>query len=963
MSKWTGSFGCIQGMTRRRFLVFSGASAGAMAMHPLEIYGQHNAEGNIDELRREFAEPPMASRPWVYWWWLEGVATKEGITADLEEMRKQGISGVLIFDAGRTGPSEVKGPRFMSEEWRENFRHAVREAARLDMEVGINLCTGWDAGGSWVEREDAIKIIVWRETQVKGPRTLTENELDRGADLQTINGPVKQTDPANWYREIEVMACPTNSNATWNKDAARVLTASKVDGIRRWEIPAGEWTILQFGYILSAKHISNPSADQLGWEIDPLSTHALDEHFKHTAALLIQDAGEHAGKTFKYTHIDSWEIGQPSWTQELAAEFKRRRGYDPIPYLPVLAGKTIESADVSKRFKYDYRRVIADLVQENYYGRLTELSHRYSMGTHSEAGGPFFNHYADGQACLSEDDIPMAEFWTSVPGYLPSVRQAASTAHIYGKKLCQAESFTGFNRDWTEDPYYLKAYGDRAFCVGLERMVIHHYASVPDFGNPPGNQWEHVSIHFNRYLTWWDKCHAWLRYLGRCQHLLRQGDFVADILFYSGEAVPNFALVDGKPVAGFDFDITNAQALLSHAFAKDGRVTFGTGTEYRFLVTLDDAGMEMSLPVLNKFRELVRAGVTLIASRPQHVPGLASYPEAEAQLQRTADELWGSDTGTKGEKKVGSGRVIWGMSTEEVIAADRLQPDLEIRGVTDKTTFDWIHRRHGSMDIYFVANSSETAMEHEFVFRVAGKVPELWNAVTGTILRIPNAREEHGRTTISMKFAPKESFFVVFSQLEQAALRTSVDAFPKLEDERTLDGPWQVHFDPAWGAPAQVTFDRLEDWTKHTDDGIRHYSGTATYQKTFSITKPMRGRSYLDLGEVKNLAQVYLNGKDLGVVWTAPWRVEITEHIRSGDNELRIDVVNLWPNRLIKDATLPKEQRLTKTNVRTYDAVLPEDVSIHRNPIDEERKRTGKPPELFPSGLVGPVTILTEVTK
>lgn len=880
-------------INRRQFLFASGASAGVFSLKPSSVWAEAVEAAGIDSLRSGFIDPPMRSRPWVYFWWLEGVVTPEGLTADLEEMKKQGIAGVLVFDAGRTGPSQVKGAKFMSNEWRANFRHTVREAARLGMEVSVSLCTGWDAGGFWVERDDAIQVLTWRELEVSGPHTLTEKELTRQAELKAFGGPLAKVNPQNWSREIAVLACPADSSP-WTRDKARVLPEKTVDHMRQWNVPAGKWTVMQFGYTLSAKLISLPSSDQPGWELDPMNRHALDQHFQHTAALLIEDAGEHAGKTFKFTHIDSWEIGQPTWNQQLAAEFQKRRGYDPTPYLPALAGKTVDSEDVTRRFQYDVRRVIADLVQENYYTRLTQLSNQHQLGTHSEAGGPFYTQYVDGLACLGADTIPMAEFWATLPGriiqegvsdpffqsadlhdyasHIGSVRQAATAARIYGKPFCQAESFTGFDRDWTEDPYYLKAYGDRAFCVGLGRIVIHHYASVPDFHNPPGSQWEHVSIHFNRYLTWWDKCHAWLKYLGRCQYLLRQGNFVADILYYSGETVPNFVLIDRKPVEGFDFDTTNAQALLAKASFNNGGITFGTGTTYRYFAIPGKAGEEMSLPVLSKLRDLVRAGMTLIASRPQRVPGLAHYQESDRKLGTIADELWGS--GSQGEKKVGKGRVIWGKSVEDVLAADGVKPDLEIRGASSKDTFDWIHRRSDAAEIYFIANNSEDPAEIECTFRVSRNSPQIWNAVTGQAASPSGVHQNGGRTVMPMKFAPKESFFVIFPSAGKNATSQKLPrAFPELTPVSTLDGSWDVHFDPAWGGPSSIVFDHLQDWTKNSDDGIRYYSGQATYQKTFTFTPPSSGRCYLDLGEVKNVAQVFLNGANLGVVWTAPWRV------------------------------------------------------------------------------------------
>jgi hypothetical protein len=984
MEKSTSRSAIGKTVSRREFLLASGAVAGYLAFQPSQMLAAPTISQTLAEMQRDFANPPDASKPWVYWWWLDGVATPEGITADLEEMKKKGINGLLLFDCGSSGPLANKGPRFMSEEWRANFRHAVNEAARLNMEMGVNLCTGWDAGGPWVEREDAIKILVWREMTVTGPMDLLAEELKRKSPLQTVAGPLPAT-PENWHRDIVTFASQPNGAGTWQSKSALTLPLQHHEGVPLWRIPEGEWVILQFGYMLSGNEAKLASSGMHGWEIDPMSARALDRHFDNTAVKLIQDAGVHVGKTFKYTHIDSWEINQPSWTQAFEEEFKKRRGYDPLPYLPALAGKTVDSADLSERFTWDYRRTIADLVQENYYGQLTARSHPHNLGTHSEAGGPFFRQYVDALHCLGENDIPMGEFWSTrnvepdkqsvpdpffhtserdLPGsYVGCVRQAASAARIYGKAFCQAESFTGFDRDWVEDPYYLKADGDRAFCVGLGRCVIHHYASVPDFGVMPGNQWEHISIHFNRNVTWWDKCHAWLRYLARCQHLLRQGAFVAELLFYSGEAIPNFVLTDQKPVPGFDFDCINADALVRLARVKDKRVDIGNGTTYGYLIIPGMAGENMSVAVLTKLREMVTAGMTLVATPPMRTPGLANYRSADAELHRIAAELWGGDAGASGEHKLGRGRVLWGISVDDLLQRDNVRPDVEVHAALRPYQVDWIHRRSALADIYFIANHSEEVVESEISFRVAGRTPVLFDAVQGTSKPIQEAREAGGRTVIPMRFAAKQSFFVVFPSVPAAAAppqHPALATFPALQTEMTLEGPWSVAFDPAWGAPAHVTFPHLEDWTRHHDDGIRHYSGKAVYTRTFQHSGRGKGRCYLDLGLIKNVAEVTLNGKNLGVVWTAPWHVDVTDVLREGDNDLSIEIVNLWPNRLIKDGILPEAQRLTSTNVRTYQPVVPDDLATWGNPADEDRKKAGKPAELFSSGLLGPVTLMRE---
>jgi hypothetical protein len=976
------------GITRRALLARGAATGLVLSVMPTWALRNPQAlkEENLGLLEKEFLAPPDTAKPWTYWWWLDGASSKEGITKDLEAMKAQGISGVLLFDAGIGGPLAPRGNQFMSDLWRENFRHAVRESARLEIEMGVNLCSGWDAGGPWVSREDAIKALVLTETVAEGRRlwdaTLPQPKLK---EVYGVMGATKRPDDQDWYRDIAVLACRVDADGLWNAHEAVDLTDKFREGKLKWVVPEGTWTILRFGYTLAAERISAPSAAvEPSWEIDPLSSAAMDHHFAATGTKLIEDAGLLAGRTLKYTHIDSWEIGSPSWTASFIENFRARRGYDPIPYLPALAGKTVTNKEVTERFQWDYRRTLADLVAENYYGRLSKLSHEHGLGTHPESGGPFYTHDINGLECEGTNDIPMAEFWASrFPHPFPSgfeegvsssffrsfesdfppcnygsVRQAATAAHIYGKPVCQAEAYTSFNDDWTEYPFFLKVYGDRAFCAGMTRHVLCFYVHQPDLNAKPGYQWAHTGTHFDRNITWWEKSHAWLIYLARCQYMLRQGKFVADILYFSGEAIPNFVLIDRKPLSGYDFDTINAQVLLTRATVKAGRIVLPDGMSYRYLVIPENVGLSMTSAVVTKFRELVEGGATLIGSRPRHAPGLTDYPRCDEQVKQQADALWGTDTAASGMRSVGNGRVIWGKTLEEVINADQLPPDIELSGLPSDVELDWIHRRSASEDIYFIANLSDRQVNLEITFRIERKVPELWDAITGSMRRLEEFREENGRTIVPMQLEQRQSFFVVFRRASHGAQSaTGKRNFTKTTDLVTLNGPWEVSFDPTWGGPKTVTFEQLEDWSKRSEDGIRYYSGTAIYKKTFDLPHEIREPLYLDLGEVKNLAQVRVNGKDLGVVWTAPWRVAIGDVAREKGNELEIEVVNLWPNRLIGDGKLPNEKRLTVTNVRTYDPVLPKDFEDSECPVCEDRKRTGKAPELLPSGLLGPVVL------
>jgi hypothetical protein len=984
------------------------ASAGAVGLilkcAPLLAGDSEAAADELGALEQAFFTPPDNSKAWVYWWWLDGAASAAGITADLETMKAQGISGVLLFEAGLGGPDAPKGPLFMSEEWRVNFRHAVKEAARLGLEMSVNLCSGWNAGGPWVPRELAIKDFVWKETIIEGGAEI-DREIPKyapkpvdppSAASSLDSGFAKvQQDPIDWYRDIAVLACQEREGV-WSVEQATDVTGFMRGDRLHWRCPAGRWTILRIGYDVQA--VTNEGYRQVQmsswpipqWEIDPMSAEAMDLHFSQTAEKLIEDAGPLAGKTLKYTHIDSWEIGVPTWTNNFISEFRERRGYDLIKYLPALAGKKLNNPELADRFRWDYRRTVADLIAQNYYGRLNELSAEHGLGTHPESGGPYYDQFINALEVLGISDVPMAEFWSSrgpvrgtdgsprgtsqgVPSeffrssaksmpaqFGASVRQSASAAHIYGKPINQAEAFTNFNNDWSEDPYFLKPYGDRAFCRGLTRNVLCFFVLQSTLTHIPGYQWEHVGTHFDRNVTWWPKSKAWLTYLARCQHLLRQGRFVADILYFSGEAIPNFVLLDRKPIKGYDFDVINADALLTRADAKNGRLVLADGMSYRYLVIPDGTADEMSPKVLDKIRELIEDGITLVGERPKRSLGLVNYPASQASITGLAAMLWGGvHENSKKTRHVGKGRVIQNTTLEQIMAADGLHPDLELRGITNDLELDWIHRQTDRMDIYFVANLSEASGRVEAAFRVSDKAPELWDPVSGDMRNLPEFHVEESRTVVPLQFAPKQSWFVMFQKPASNTVAEAGKNFRRTLDVCELTGPWEVSFDPRWGGPGTVLFQELEDWVNRAEVGIKYYSGTATYRKTFDA--PDSAAVYLDLGAVKNLAHVRLNGEDLGIVWTAPWRVNVSKALRAKDNRLEIEVVNLWPNRLIGDGLLPKQDRLTRTNVRTYERNLPAAFPCWWNTDCEERKKTGAQPPLLSSGLLGPVRLLTEV--
>jgi hypothetical protein len=1068
-----------------------------------------------DDLAKNFAAPPDAAKPRVYWWWLNSRVSKEGITRDLEEYRAKGIGGVLLFDAGMPAGPMPPGPKFMSPQWLELVEHALREADRLGIEVSINLCSGWDAGGPWITPEFAAKHFVQSELRLTGPRKFSgklprppsDTAFYRDVAVQAVpektgsrplppprvsasssmypaenaadgneqsfwvsdgrkpgDGPTKQK--PEWLRfefiepvtvttlqlipripfgprQIEVQvsqdgqtftavkafsltkeasfALPlppttsrifrvliTDSYATqntqvceiwwddWKADGRTSLLALKSgrdssprwspngsirelveaplpelqlasgdapigpdsivdltaklqpDGQLDWDVPEGHWTVVRTGCTITGRRVSCANPGGEGPEMDWLNASALDHHFTSMADVLCQRAGPLVGKSLKYFHDDSWEVELPNWTDGFLAEFKKYRGYDAQPYLPVFAGRIVTSVEVSDRFLHDFRKTVADCLAENHYGRLATLARAKGLRIHCEAGGPCYPKAPpmDALKNLGRCDVPMGEFWQSSHwkenGQNHVGKQTACAAHIYGRTFAAAEAFTKIGPHWEESLTDLKPTADIALCEGINRFFLHtSTCSRPDDGMPGYEYF--AGTHFNRNVTWWEQSAAFLAYVARCQHLLQQGLFVGDVLYYNGDGAPNFVEVkhtDPSLGPGYDYDVCNAEVLLSRAAVRDGRIVLPDGMSYRLLVLPDRRTMPVD--VLRKIQQLVEAGATVVGPRPLSDPGLNNYPQCDDEIATLADQVWGNCDGRAvTERPFGKGRIVWGKTLRAVLLAAGVQPDFEYQGSQRDTFLDFIHRTTDDAEIYFVANRNPRQEIADCTFRVSGKQPELWDPLTGRPRPAVAFKQSAGRTTLPLEFASHGSLFIVFRKpIATNASGPAARNFPTYRDTQQLVGPWTVRFDPKWGGPEQtVAFEKLGDWTARSEPGIKYYSGKAVYEKTFDLPQALRQpgrRLHLDLGKVKNVAQVRLNGKDLGVVWTAPWQVEITDAVKPAGNLLEIDVVNLWPNRLIGDAALPPEKRLTTTNVTAYTKDSP----------------------LLPSGLLGPVTLL-----
>ncbi len=1142
-----------------------------------------------DDLQKNFASPPPAARPWVYWFPLNGNLTKEGITADLEAMARVGIGGALYMETDQgapRGPADFAGPL-----WRELLLHAGREANRLGLEINMNNDAGWcGSGGPWITPELSMQKVVWTEKVIEGPQKFA-GEL------------AKPKAEHDFYRDIAVLAMPAPSKdvkiekiegkasfkpqhfppqpakfaavpkeATIAREQIRDVSAHMdKDGNLSWDVPAGKWLVMRFGHTTTGKDNHPAPESGRGLECDKFSKEAVAAHYRGLISKLVADYGPLVGKSLVSTHIDSWEVGSQNWTPRMRKEFHERRGYELLPFLPVYAGYVVDSREVSERFLWDLRQTVSDLIVEVYAGEFRRLANKDGLRLSIEAydGVPCDEMTYAGQA-----DEPMAEFWKVGFSTEYSCTEMASAAHTYGKKILGAEAFTSNDKErWLEYPGSIKGLGDWAFCEGINRFVFHRYAAQPWIDVAPGMSMGPWGLHYERTQTWWEQSKAWHEYLARCQYLLRQGLFVADVLYLQPEGAPRRFAAPTKMRPGHNFDGCTPEVLLTRASVKDGRIVLPDGMSYRVLVLPQVETMTPKL--LRKVKELVGAGaVVFAAAPPQKAPGLANYPQCDEEVAKLAGELWqggrlhvwkenseasseraeanapafsanarwiwekegDADTAPPsvryfrrkvnieaGEvirsarlvmtadnsfdcsvngKGVGHGdnfgrgyvmdvgSILKPGENELVVAATnggdgpnpagligtltvKLQSGRTMTLVTDHAweiaekpngpwaaakelgplgmapwgtievpaepaaiypqaaaveewlvrngvpaDFDatlplrYIHRAIGDTDVYFVASPEPYAVTATAEFRVVGKRPEFWWPDTGRTAKALAFTEGKGTTRVPISLEPNGSVFIVFREpatgvdpivsvqrdgRELLAATTKLaaggpsEALPldiapgEIEEggkyeihtasgkAKTIEvnvaapqevkGPWQVVFDPRRGGPKDVKFKALDDWSKRSEEGIKYYSGVATYRTSFSwaADKEAKGkektRTILDLGRVEVMADVSLNGKPLGTLWKSPYRVDATDAIQPGANELEVKVANLWVNRQIGDERLPEDsERNPNGMLKKWPEWLGKPSPTGRFTFTSWRlwKREDS---LVPSGLLGPVRV------
>ena len=983
---------------------------------------------NLQTLREGFIAPPDSARPGVYWYFMDGNLSAEGMTKDLESMKKAGIGSVIFLEVNVGIP---RGPvTFLSEEWQNLFKHAVNEAERLGISLTMGSGPGWaGSGGPWVEPDESMQHLVAADTIVTGPiRFNAPLAVPSPKKPYFGYGALTESLRIKWekyYKDVVVLAWPTPAKngaipdieekaliyrAPYSSvkgvksflptpliypetfpgssvqkeqvlDISRYLQA---DGTLTWEVPSGNWTIRRMG-LRNNGAVTRPAPEPgLGFECDKMDTTAFNHHYEAFIGKLLQKTGAANSKSvggWKMIHLDSWEMGAQNWTANFRKEFQQRRHYDLLPYLPVYAGTIVGSREVSERFLWDMRLTAQELVVENHALHFKALGRRSGLRLSVE---PYdMNPTADLELGATAD-VPMCEFWSKNYGFNTSFSciEATSIAHVLGKPVVQAEAFTAQKSEgWKLYPGAIKDQGDWAFATGINKFFYHTFAHQPlDEKLKPGMTMGPYGVHWDRNQTWWPMSNAYHTYIARCSYLLQQGKSVADILYLTPEGAPHVfrpplsALTGNDTIPDrkeYNFDGC-APGMLLNATVKDHKIVFPDGGSYQLLVLPQIETMTPEL--LDKIESLVKAGANVAGIPPKKSPSLVNYPNCDVAVATKAKALWKSFT-LPGKLEIipyGLGKIFRGGHftavdstrpypsyevTTEILKQLNVAEDFSADG-----TLRYAHRMLNGQDIYFVSNKTNQPCHTQCNFRVAVGNPELWNPLTGETRPLYNFSRKGEITSIPIQFEANQSFFVIFTLEKQksSATKSGFKDFPGKKTLFNLDGSWHLTFDPKSGGPGKLVFNRLEEWTQRPEEGIKYYSGTVTYQKSFTLDKTRVSPTsslWINLGEVYNLAEVSLNGIYLGTLWTAPWSLDISKAAKEGTNQLEIKVVNLWPNRLIGDEKYPSDGI---SNRKWPDWLL------QKQPRNAQRTTFAtysfykKDAPLLKSGLLGPVTIQAE---
>ena len=737
------------------------------------------------------------------------------------------------------------------------------------------------------------------------------------------------------------------------------------DGTLDWTPPPGSWQVLRIGSSLTGHENGPAPAEATGLEVDKLNRDYVKNYVDGYLKMYADTVGPEmlGANGISWLLTDSIEVGPQNWTDHILEEFQQRRGYDPRPWLPTLTGVIIKSSGDTDRFLWDFRRTIGQLLAENHYGAIAEDLHSHGMKYYGEALEFHRPSLGDDMEMRSRADVPMGAMWTWAGqlgpdiDYISDLRGAASVAHIYGQNIVGAESMTSRGPAWSFSPGNLKKVADLEFALGVNRFEIHESAHQPVADMAPGLTLGPYGLWFNRNDTWAEDAQPWITYLARCSYLLQQGHFSADVAYFYGEEGPLTAVFGWKAIGdapdGYAFDFVNSDVVLNELSFKDGLLVTPGGTSYRILY-LGGRSQRMTLPVLRRLKDLIAQGAVVVGNRPTDSPSLADDP---AEWKRVADSMWGSNDPTEwrrvadslrgtayqphGAGWIGKGRLYIGITPDEALAALGVARDFEYTNPESDANLMFVHRKLADGDLYFVDNRNDRAEDVNATFRVDGKAPELWDAASGTTQQASYSMAG-GRTTVPLHLEPYGTTFVVFREPAKLASRTLPEEKETVVagGDDSLNKDWAVSFELSRGAPETAQFDRLISWSESADLGVKYFSGSATYTKTIEVPASAFSSGthlWLDLGDVENIADVAVNGKYQGIVWKAPFRIDVTQALAPGSNRIVVQVTNLWVNRMIGDQQPWSLKKYAFADFTPYKADTP----------------------LLPSGLLGPVRLMS----
>jgi hypothetical protein len=950
---------------------------------------------DLKELKEGFQHPPVRAYPKTYWWWLNGNVDTVRIREEMQAMKAAGLSGFDIFEIGVPANDTVvrSGPPFLSDESLEAIRVALSLAKELGMTAGLNMASSWNAGGTWTTPEHAAKSIYFSVTPASPAKMIKlkfpeiKNTDNRGQQNFIQFQPDGR--PA-YYEEIVVLAIP--SLKTGPLDTSDILNVTGYFNpeteILDWN-HQGNYDIYRYICSNSGERLKLPSKHSAGPIIDHFDARATEAHFQYVINKLKTILGENfRNSALKSLYLASYEATGFTWTPTLPTEYLRLNGYEIYKFIPALFDPESFTPEVIANFKKDFQRTLSELMINNFYKTARRISNEHGLMINSESGGPGFplhNVPVEPLRSLGVMDLPRGEFWINhnrlnADGIdiLRVVKEVSAASHIYGRGIVEEESFTSFQH-WQEGPFEMKPAGDRAFCEGMNKVVIHGFSHNPTGAGYPGIVYS-AGTHFNDKRVWWPKVKPFTDYLARISHILQEGRFIADVLYYYGDAIPNYTGHKNSRFSvgpGYDYEVVNTEILLQTT-VEDGQIILPGGA--RFKVLCIEPEQEIHPQVFQKIRDLAGQGALILAEKPQRVARRRNLPD----LNYTAndiDQLW-DDWSDRDLKVLPKGKIGSGILPLQMFKRLEIPADFSFE---DAALFflDYIHYQKDQTDFYLIRNSTDQWISRNCHFRQTGKVPEIWNPIDGTIAPVPVYRGEGKQTVIPLTLPPYGSLLIVFSPGNAVPVYSRVSdgsLFPPLLDYRmdglyfrtegkyilirddrqevfsnylkrqVLSGAWEVLFPEEGKTPKRVIFPRLVSWTESDDAGIKYFSGTATYIKTFQYdihsSQLKNQKIFLDLGDLSNVAEVWLNDQPLGIVWAKPYQFEVTRIIRPGDNTLKVEVANTWSNRLKGDALTGG--KMTHTNI----------THTNINGLNKVRVPWAEVP-LLKSGLFGTVSLVT----